>query len=44
MSDRLEEALTQAERRIAEFEDRIEEQVAARLAQLEQSIRATELR
>ena len=44
MSDRLEEALAQAERRIAEFEDRIEEQVAARLAQLEQSIRATELR
>ena len=37
----LPEALTQAERRIASFEEQIEEQMATRLAQLEQSVRAT---
>jgi hypothetical protein len=43
MNDRLEDALAAADRRIAEFEERIEHQVATRLQQLEQSIRTPEL-
>jgi chromosome segregation ATPase len=43
MSERIDEALDQAERRIASFEEQIEEQMASRLAQLEQSVRAAGL-
>ncbi len=43
MSERIDEALTKAERRIAAFEDQIEEQMAARLSQLEQSVRTAGL-
>ena len=43
MSERIDEALTQAERRIASFEEQIEEQMATRLAQLEQSVRTAGL-
>jgi hypothetical protein len=43
MSERIDEALTQAERRIAAFEEQIEEQMAQRLAQLEQHIRTADL-
>ena len=43
MNERLEDALSVAERRIAEFEERIETQVATRLRELEQSIRTANL-